>query len=130
MASDVGHTLRVIETAGNSVGSASAASAASAVVAAPTPPPPAAPNVSLVSAKVNGHAFTAKFKAAGKVSGFQCALVVVPARKGAKTPAPRYVSCHSPKTYRGLRKGKYVFYVRAFGPGGTGAVAAHKLTIK
>ena len=41
-----------------------------------------------------------------------------PARKGAKAPSPRYAPCGTPKTFKHLQTGSYVFYVRAVGPGG------------
>ena len=94
------------------------------------PPRPAPPKIHSVSEKVSGHSLTVKFKASGKASRFQCALVRVPTRKGAKTPAPKYAGCKSPKTYKNLKSGKYVLYVRAIGPGGTGSPATYKFKIK
>jgi hypothetical protein len=109
----------------------SAGGGTSPVVTTPKPPAqPATPTAHLVSKKVSGRNLTVKFSATGKASGFQCALVTVPTRKGAKTPAPKYASCKSPKTYKSLKPGKYVFYVRAVGPGGTSSAATYKFTIK
>jgi hypothetical protein len=47
-----------------------------------------------------------------------CVLVRKPTRKGAKTPSPKYSSCGSSKTFKHLKAGSYVLYVRAIGPGG------------
>ncbi len=129
---DVGDTLEVAECAHNVAGaSAPASSAASAVVASAstaTPPPP--PRAVLTAKKVSGAAARFSFKAAGRSSGFQCALVRTVTGKGRHTPAPSYAGCVSPKTYRNLRAGRYVFYVRAIGPGGTGSPATYAFTIR
>ena len=62
---------------------------------------------------------TFHFKAIGKATRFQCALVRKSTRKGARKPKPKYSRCGSTKTYAHLASGTYVFYVRAVGPGGT-----------
>jgi PKD repeat protein len=120
---DIGHTLRVQETASNASGAGDAATSS------PTAPVPAArtsskhhdaPNTLLLEHQVSSHDHwaTFRFKATGTASRFECALVRKPTRRGARTPAPEYVSCRSPKTFRRLKAGTYVLYVRAVGPGG------------
>jgi hypothetical protein len=81
---------------------------------------PKAPNTRLVFKKVSSknHSATFRFKATGKSTGFRCALVRKPTRKGAKTPKPKYVVCGSSKTFKHLKAGSFVLYVRAIGPGG------------
>jgi hypothetical protein len=96
--------------------------------APPPPPPPAggttpqktAPNTLLLTEQISSkhHSATFHFKATGDSTGFQCALVRKPTRKGAKTPSPKYSSCGSSKTFKHLKAGSYVLYVRAVGPGG------------
>ena len=70
-----------------------------------------------------------KFKATGKSTGFRCALVRLPISKHAKTPAPKYVACGSSKTFKHLKIGKYVLYVRAVGPGGTRSPIVYRFKI-
>lgn len=65
------------------------------------------------------HRASFKFKAVGTPTGFQCAL-----KHGHKKPA--FKSCHSPKTYKNLKPGKYTFEVRAVGANGTDATPAKK----
>ena len=81
---------------------------------------PTAPNTRLFKEQISSknHSATFRFKATGDSTGFQCALVRKPTRKGAKTPSPKYSSCGSSKTFKDLKAGKYEFYVRAIGPGG------------
>jgi fibronectin-binding autotransporter adhesin len=128
---DIGHTMQVAECAHNGAGaSVPASSAASAVVAsapATTPPPP---TMILTAKKVSGSTARFSFKASGKSSGFACALVRTVTGKGKHTPAPSYVSCRSPRTYTNLKTGKYTFYVRAIGPGGTGSPATYGFKVK
>ena len=127
-AGDVGSTIRVIETASNVSGASSPAtsSATSAVTGSPAGgkgPHKATPNTRLVSVHISSKLFSAKFrfKATGASWGFRCALVRVPTRKGAKTPSPKYSGCGSTKTFKHLKPGSYVLYVRAVGPGGVDA---------
>jgi hypothetical protein len=81
---------------------------------------PTAPNTHLVKEQISSkeHSATFLFKATGDFTGFQCALVRKPTRKGVKTPSPKYSKCGSSKTFKHLKAGKYEFYVRAIGPGG------------
>ena len=109
------------------------------VVVTPPPPPPsggkkahiAAPTTKLVFEQISSRNHTAKFrfKASGKSTGFRCALVLVPTRKHAKTPSPKYVVCGSSKTFKHLKIGKYVLYVRAVGPGGTRSPIVYRFKI-
>jgi hypothetical protein len=123
------------------------------VPAAPVPPPPvvvtppppvvvtpppaggkahvAAPGTRLVFEQISSRKRTAKFrfKATGKSTGFRCALVLVPIGKHAKTPKPKYVACGSSKTFKHLKIGKYVLYVRAVGPGGTKSPIVYRFKI-
>ena len=80
----------------------------------------APPRTKIKHVKVNlkKRAVTFRFKAKGEVTGFECALVRAPTKKRAKTPAPSFEACEGPKTYRHLALGRYIFYVRAVGPGG------------
>ena len=64
-----------------------------------------------------------------QVEGFRCALVLVPIGKHARTPKPKYVACGSSKTFKHLKIGKYVLYVRAVGPGGTKSPIVYRFKI-
>jgi hypothetical protein len=70
------------------------------------------------------HSATFHLTATGNSTGFQCALVRKPTRKGAKTATPTYASCGSSKTSKNLKPGSYVLYVRAIGPGSVDATPA------
>jgi hypothetical protein len=102
-----------------------------------TPPPAAgkahiaAPKTRLVFEQISSRKRTAKFKfkATGESTGFRCALVLLPTRKHAKTPSPKYVACGSSKTFKHLKIGKYVLYVRAIGPGGTRSPIVYRFKI-
>src|SRR5439155_925475 len=68
-----------------------------------------------------------KFKARGKSTGFQCALVKKHKKgKKHKKPKPHFSSCRSPKTFKGLAAGGYTFLVRAFNAGGPDPTPAKK----
>jgi predicted phage tail protein len=116
---DVGHTLRVQEIASNSSGTGIAATS-SQTAPVTSGKHYAPPNTLLLEHQVSSHDHRAtfRFKATGTASRFECALVRKPTRRGARTPAPKYVSCRSPKTFTRLEAGSYVLYVRAVGPGG------------
>jgi hypothetical protein len=85
-------------------------------------PPPSPPNTKLTKAKINKKKHKAKFafKAKGQASGLECKLK----RKHHK--AKEFKKCSSPKTYKHLKPGKYVFKVRAKGPGGTDPTPAKR----
>ena len=70
----------------------------------------------LINAK--NHSATFHFKATGTMTGFQCALVRKQNRGGAKAPSPAYAACGASKTFKNLKRGTYVLYVRAVGPAG------------
>jgi hypothetical protein len=94
------------------------------------PPPPLAPmpeppNTRLLQLRINAAHGAAMFVfgAHGTGSGFECALVRAVTRRGrhrrkARKQKPTFKSCESPKAYRGLKSGAYLFEVRASGPGG------------
>jgi hypothetical protein len=111
---DLGHSLSCGVTASNAGGAGSPAMSAKVVVVSPPP------NTLLLSEKINRsrHSATFRFRATGTSTGFRCALVRKPTRKGAKTPSPHYSSCGSSKTFKHLKAGTYELYVRAVGPGG------------
>jgi hypothetical protein len=56
---------------------------------------------------------TFSFTAPGAVTGYQCMLVRPKPKKARKRAQQRFSSCSSPKRYKKLRKGRYVFKVRA-----------------
>ncbi len=126
-AGDVGSTIRVVETASNAAGtSAPATSNATAVVRGALAAGATVPIPRLVVEQISARLRSARFHftAKGVATGFRCALVRVPSRKGARTPSPRYSRCGSTKTFRGLKAGSYIVYVRAVGPGGVNASPA------
>ena len=136
-AADVGRTLRVQETASNVSGAGSPALSSATTVVRSSPSggtkPGKAPNTRLLYEKINSkrHTATFRFKAIGKSTGFRCALVRRPTRKHAKTPAPKYTKCRSPKTFKHLKAGSYVLRVRAVGPGGVDKTpATYRFKIK
>ena len=115
------------------------------IVITPTPPMPivppplggekahiAAPYTRLVLEQISSKHHTAKFvfKATGASTGFRCALVRLPTRKGAKQPSPKYAVCGSLKTFKHLKAGRYVLYVRAIGPGGVRSPIIFRFSIK
>jgi len=83
------------------------------------------PNTKITKATIDkaNHSAKFKFKALGKSTGFQCALVKDKKHKNAK---PHFSSCRSPKTYTGLAPGGYTFLVRAFNTGGPDPTPAKK----
>jgi hypothetical protein len=84
------------------------------------------PDTKLTQAKMNSldHKARFKFKAMGEATGFQCKL------KRSDEPA-LVKGCSSPMTYKHLQPGRYLFEVRASGPGGTDPTPVEKrLTIQ
>jgi hypothetical protein len=124
IAADVRHRLRVQEAASNASGAGSpATSAPTATVRASLAggkKPSSGPHTRLLLKRISSRSHSAqfRFKATGKSTGFRCALVRKPTRKGAKKPSPKYSACRSPKAFAHLKAGKFVFYVRAVGRGG------------
>lgn len=116
-------------TATNFAGSTAQESAPFTVSAPPTlPAPPTSPiaktsppNTKISKAKINSkkHMATFKFKATGSSTGFQCALFK-------KHKKAKFRTCSSPRTYKGLRRGKYTFEVRATGAGGVDSTPGKK----
>jgi len=125
---DVGHRLRVKETATNAGGAGSpATSAATAIVTSISPTAHLAKV--LVSSKHGSATF--HLTATGDATGFQCALVRQRSGKHRHTPSPKYSHCGATKTFSHLGVGQYVFYVRAVGPAGaskTPAIHRFKIT--
>jgi virginiamycin B lyase len=82
---------------------------------------PSRPNTSIGKARIDStrSKATFRFKASGRSTGFQCALV----KKGHKA---KFKRCKSPTTYKRLKRGKYTFEVRAVGPAGTDRSPAKK----
>jgi hypothetical protein len=68
--------------------------------------------------RVKKRRATFRFKAKGTVKGFKCALTRRKTGKHAKKPKRKFKRCRSPKTYKHLRHGRYVFAVRAFNSAG------------
>jgi hypothetical protein len=68
------------------------------------------------------HRASFTFSATG-ASRFECALVKQPAGTPKTKPKPNYRSCISTKTYRHLRRGRYMSYVRAMVVGRPGPAA-------
>jgi len=63
---------------------------------------------------------TFAFSAPGAITGYQCLLIKPKAKKkkrkakaSKKAKKPKFGSCKGPKTYKGLKPGKYTFKVRA-----------------
>lgn len=117
----------------------------------PAQPPPGVPNTRLSQTRINaGHGIAQfTFAGVGAVSGFECVLVkqVKRRRRHDKThrhhpprhhkrialaarKRPSFKLCGSPRAYRGLESGRYLFKARAYGPGGLdGSPARLKFTI-
>lgn len=84
------------------------------------------PDTKITKATISSPKRRASFKFAslGVAKGFQCGLAKAHKKVAFKT-------CHSPKTYKHLKAGKYTFEVRAVGSGGTDPTPAKKsFTIK
>lgn len=78
-----------------------------------------------ISKKKHTASFT--FTASGVVTRFQCALVrPTNKRKHHKKHKPVFKACSSPKTYRGLKRGRYTFEVQAVNSAGPAVAAAIK----
>jgi hypothetical protein len=89
--------------------------------AQPLPSPGRVPNTRITGATISSrkHRASFRFKATGVATGFRCELK----RAG---HAARLRHCSSPKAYKRLERGKYVFEVRAVGPGGADPTPARK----
>jgi uncharacterized repeat protein (TIGR02543 family) len=87
---------------------------------------------STVSAKKKTARFN--FSANSTVTSYKCALSRVPKptkhHKHPTAPTPSYSTCTPPKTYKHLKAGTYVFYVRAIAPdGNTGTPSSERINI-
>jgi LmbE family N-acetylglucosaminyl deacetylase len=78
---------------------------------APDPLRPAPPTTKLLKAKVELGTATFVFAAQGSATRFRCALAPIKLKL-------TYKNCSSPRTYRHLSAGVYVFKVKAVGTGG------------
>ena len=79
----------------------------------------------ITRAKINrlkhGARFT--FTASGIVRGFQCALIK---QAAGRFPKPHFARCRSPRTYSQLKRGNYIFEVRAVNSAGPDRSPAKK----
>jgi hypothetical protein len=127
-AADAGATIRIVETASNAAGTSvpATSNATGPVRGSPGAGIQPAPNTRVVVEQISARLRRARFHftATGLATGFRCALVRLPSRRGARIPSPRYSRCPSTKTFTGLKPGTYVVYVRAVGPGGVDASPA------
>jgi predicted phage tail protein len=88
----------------------------------------------ILKAKINRRKRKARFTftSRGAITGYQCSLVRKPARRAAtrskkgKKPKTRFSKCSSPRRYKRLKPGRYVFRVRALNVLGTEAVPAKR----
>ena len=71
------------------------------------------------NSRITGHKISRKtgsatfrFRAVGRATGFQCALVRQP-KSHHQARRPSFGACRSPKSYHHLRRGSYTFLVRA-----------------
>ncbi len=87
----------------------------------PNPPAPSPPGTKITAAKIGSRSETAtfRFRAVGTATGFRCRL------KGPRGKA-MFTACASPRTYRHLKPGSYVFSVRSIGAGGIAGPAARR----
>ena len=88
----------------------------------------------IVKAKINRRKRKARFTftAPGAITGYQCSLVRKPVRPAAtkskkkRKPKPRFSTCNSPRRYKKLKPGRYVFRVRAVNLLGADALPAKR----
>jgi hypothetical protein len=100
------------------------ASTAPPAIALSSLPTPAAPGTKLRRSRIDGRRGVARFTfgAGGTATGFECSLIRM-SPKGRKQP---FRPCRSPKVYSNLTSGRYLFRVRAKGPGGTDRTPAKR----
>ena len=120
------HTYAVTATSQDSQSNQASISYAVISAAAATA---GAASVKIETAGVNGKHGTATFSftALTSVTGFQCALIRQ--QKNHKYPQPSFASCHSPKSFKHLRAGKYRFEVRATSATSDGPVVSKSFSI-
>lgn len=90
------------------------------------------PKVQITTAAISSKRRSAsfRFKALGKAFGFRCALTRMPTgRHNHKNLNPVFSACRSPRRYRHLTAGRYVFQVRALSGGALGSTATKRFTI-
>ncbi len=95
--------------------------------------PPCAPQLAaakITKTRVSRQAGSVRFtfRGLGSVSAFECRLQETSGRRHGAGKA-KFARCHSPKTYKHLRPGRYRFEVRAVGAAGSPSVAVKKVTI-
>ena len=116
------------------VAAALAPAQAPAQITAPPPGPGTSPTTTSLppapgtfihaeTIRLRRHLATFTFRATGDASGFECALIRRPAR-GRPALTVNFHACGRTKTFRHLRRSRYILYVRAVGPGGTDATPA------
>jgi alpha-tubulin suppressor-like RCC1 family protein len=89
--------------------------------------PPVVPAARISSARIDRKLHRATFKFTGlSATGFQCALIMSSTHKH---PRSHFGSCNSPKTYRNLKAGRYLFELRALSAAGAGPVTKRRFTI-
>jgi hypothetical protein len=120
--SDVGHTIRVVETAQFAGGEKAAVSAPTAVVGAVSVK---APQITTFKIRSKHHSAKFTFGSSG-ATGYECALVK---HHKHKHKQPHYKSCSSPKLYTNLTPGDYTFKVKALGTGANTAPTSQTFTI-
>jgi hypothetical protein len=78
------------------------------------------PLARLASSRISSkhRSATFDFKATGRATGFECALVREHSGRHGRTPSPKYQHCGATKTFNHLKVGRYVLYVRAVGTAG------------
>jgi hypothetical protein len=113
------YTCRV--TASDAAGSSAQTSAPHRVSANVQPPP----NTRITRSKIRPAKGKAvfRFAAVGQATGFQCRLK---RRHPHARKKARFHSCRSPKTYRHLGPGTYLFEVRGVGPAGADPTPAKR----
>jgi hypothetical protein len=82
------------------------------------------PVPSIARPQVRGTTVVVKLSKSTEASGLQCALVPARTSKHDHKPNPVYKNCGSVVTFRHVRKGRYLLYVRATAPGGLDSPAA------
>jgi hypothetical protein len=94
----------------------------------PNPGPTPGPTVvgsPQIHSQVMRRAHKAKFTFSEEgAARFQCSLVKL--KPHGKKPKPHYSACRSPKTYKGLRSGRYEFFARGLNSAGTAGKATAK----
>ncbi len=119
---DAGSSFAGWSGACSGAGSCSLTMNADSAVSAMFAANPPLPDTTIGKVRINQkkRAATFNFKSVGAATGFQCALLAK------KSKQPKFKKCKSPKTYKGLKPGKYTFEVRALGAAGPDTTPAKK----